>query len=107
MRGLKQAAAVLKDAAASLGARVVEDSSTDERERWLTVTDAADVASVSRGVISRAANKDKLRSNGLKGPERRICAIDLCHWAKERSGRPEPQESEEHVKNLFRHHNRE
>src|SRR5437660_9523435 len=70
MRGLKQTAEVLKGSAAPLGARGVERSATDERDRWLTVTEAADVAYVDRGMISRAANEDKLRTNGLKGPER-------------------------------------
>jgi hypothetical protein len=84
MRGLKQTTEILRDSAASLGARVVEGSTTDERNGWLTVTAAADFAFVDRGVVSRAANDDKLRTNGLKGPERRICAIDLCRWTKER-----------------------
>jgi hypothetical protein len=83
MRGLKQIAAVLKDPEASLRGQVVEGSS-DEGERWLTVTEAAEVACLDKAVISRAANEGKLRTNGLKGSKRRICAIDLSRWIKER-----------------------
>jgi hypothetical protein len=78
-----------------------EGVSTDnEPDRWLKVKQAASIAFVNPGVISRAANLGKLRNNGLRGAERRICALDLCRWIRERTARPEPQESDEHVNEL-------
>ncbi len=54
--------------------------SSAEPVRWYTVTEAANIAAVNPGVISRAAELGEIRSNGKKGHERRICALDLCRW---------------------------
>jgi hypothetical protein len=76
--------------------------SADTDQRWLTVTQAATVAGTDRGMISRAVDARKLKSNGKSGRARRIDAIDLIRWIRERSERPEPVESDEQVRRLTR-----
>jgi hypothetical protein len=70
--------------------------------KWLTVTEAARVSGANRGTISKQATAGKLRSNGMDGPERLIDPIDLARWTLERSQRPEPRESNQHVERLLR-----
>jgi hypothetical protein len=74
----------------------------DDAERWLTVSAAAQIATVNPGVISRAVESGRLLSNGLRGSERRICAVNLCGWIRERARDPEPRESDAHVEALVR-----
>jgi hypothetical protein len=83
-----------------------EDSHVDKSPEasevmWLTVTKAAKVADTHRGTISVEVSKGRLKSNGKKGRDRRIDAIDLIRWKQERSKRLEP-ESEEEIKRLLR-----
>jgi hypothetical protein len=77
----------------------------DVEDRWLTVTQAACVAGVARGVISRAADRDggdhKLKSNGKSGRGRRIDRIDLTRWILVRSNRSTSEESDEKVEALW------
>jgi hypothetical protein len=75
--------------------------------RWLRVSAAAEVASVHAGLISRAVESGRLLSNGLRGSERRVCAIDLCRWLRERAGHQEPTESTAHVEALVHTHVRD
>jgi hypothetical protein len=84
--------------------RAEQISTDDDPDRWLTVTQAARIAAANPGVLSRAADSGALRTNGLRGTERRIWAIDLCRWINARALRPEPSESEEHVEQLVRRH---
>jgi hypothetical protein len=79
--------------------------SSVEPARWYTVTEAANkIAAVNPGVLSRAAKLGEIRSNGQKGHERRICALDLCRWIKDRASRPAVKESNEHVNDLVHKH---
>jgi hypothetical protein len=79
-----------------------EGPATDEEEGWLRVKDAATIACVDPGVISKLASTGKLRSNGLTGSERRIWLLDLARRILRRAGRPERQESNDHVEDLVR-----
>jgi hypothetical protein len=79
-----------------------EGPATDKEEGWLRVKDAATIACVDPGEISRSASTGQLRSNGLTGPDRRICLLDLARWILRRAGRPERQESNDHVEDLVR-----
>lgn len=74
------------------GASVAEGDSTEE-DRWISVNDAAKTADCNSGVITRAADAGSLKSNGEKGRARRIDAVDLTRWIRERANRPEPGES--------------
>jgi len=65
---------------------------------WVTVTEAATVAGVDKGAISRAVEGGKLKGNGERGRLRRIDSVDLTRWILERSHRSEPAESDEYVK---------
>jgi hypothetical protein len=73
-----------------------------ESDRWLTVTDAAIAAGTSKGVITKAVDAGKLRSNGAKRHARRIDAVDLARWTLKRSNRAEPSETSEQVERLAR-----
>jgi hypothetical protein len=85
------------------GAGLLEGTETArEGNRWLTLTAAAQLSGVDKGVLSRAANRGQLRSNGQTRSQRRVCAIDLCRWLHERATKPEPTESSEHVAKLLR-----
>jgi hypothetical protein len=71
-------------------------------ESWLTVTEAATIAGVNSGIISREADDGKLKSNGQSSRARRIDSVDLTRWILERSRRPESSESDEQVKRSMR-----
>jgi excisionase family DNA binding protein len=70
----------------------------------LTVSDAAKIADVNPGVITRAVDSGKLKGNEQKGRERRIDRADLTRWIQERGGKPEPGESDEQVRRLVNKH---
>jgi len=72
--------------------------------RWLTVSQAASIAGVNAGVVTRAVDSGQLLGNGLTDRERRVDAVDLAQWVLRRAGRPEPQESDAHVKQLVEKH---
>jgi hypothetical protein len=57
---------------------------------------------VPTGTISRAVDEGRLKGNGMKWRDRRIDAVDLTRWISERSDRPEPIESDEHVEKLMK-----
>ncbi len=78
-------------------AEVTNDAFSVEPGRWLTVTEAERVSDANRGVLSRAVDNGKLKGNGKSGTERRIDAVDLSRWILERSGKPEPKETNEAV----------
>lgn len=67
-------------------------ASTNE-DRWITVADAARVACVNSGVVSRAVQSGTLRGNGKKGRLRRIDTVDLARWQLDRANSPEQGES--------------
>jgi hypothetical protein len=79
----------------------------DDKERWLTVTEAATHSGISAGVISRAADLGELKSNGKKERERRIDAVDLARWGLKRAKKSKPTESYEQVKQLSKQHVRD
>jgi hypothetical protein len=85
----------------SVGRHVLESTST---QRWLKVKEAAAVADVNRGTITRAANTGELQTNGETGRRRRIDAGSLTAWCLKRAGKPERKESDEQVKRLVRRH---
>jgi hypothetical protein len=93
--GLRQTAEI-RDAA------LLGEARLDDAGRWHKVSAAAQIADVNRGVISRAVESGELRSNGLKGSERRVCTIDLCRWILERHS--EPTETDARVEALVRRH---
>jgi hypothetical protein len=68
---------------------------------WLTVTRAARIAGCNRGAITRAVNEGKLKSNGEKGRDRRVDAVDLTRWMDARANRVEPVESDAAVERKF------
>jgi hypothetical protein len=113
--GLRRTAEILMEApekwaagpSRAVGAGQPGETRLDAAERWLTVSAAAQTAHVNRGVISRAVESGRLLSNGSRGPERRVCAMDLCRWIRERSGHPEPTESRAHVEALVRRYVRD
>jgi excisionase family DNA binding protein len=76
----------------------------EARKRWLTVTEAATIANVNRGIITRAVTGGKLKGNGKSGRERRIDNDDLARWILERSEKPVPTESEAQVRRLVNKH---
>lgn len=80
------------------GAKLSKPNSHADKGRWLTVTDAAMVADVNRGTITHAADGKKLKSNGKTGRQRRIDAIDLTRWIRERSGKPDQRETDAAVR---------
>ena len=102
--GLRQTAKIRMEAPEE---KVSGPSSVDNNKRWLRVSAAAEVASVHAGLISRAVESGRLLSNGLRGSERRVCAIDLCRWLRERAGHQEPTESTAHVEALVHTHVRD
>jgi hypothetical protein len=69
---------------------------------WLKVGEAARVAGTRRGTISRAVNDRRIEGNGKTGRDRRINAISLVRWIEERSNRPEPDETDERVRQKMR-----
>jgi len=78
-------------------------SKTDDEDgttKWLTVSDAARVADVSSGTITRAANNAKIKTNGQKGRSRRIDPHDLIRWVLDRSNATEQGESDKQVERL-------
>jgi hypothetical protein len=113
--GVRQTAEILKeapearlaDSRRSISLGQPSDTRVDAAERWLTVSAAAQTAHVNPGVISRAVECGKLLSNGSRGSERRVCAMDLCRWIRERARHPEPTESIAHVETLVRRHVRD
>ena len=72
--------------------------------RWLTVSQAASIAGVNAGVITRAVDSGELLGNGFTDRERRVDAVDLAQWVLRRAGRPEPRESDAHVRQLVQKH---
>jgi len=72
--------------------------------RWLTVSEAAQISGCNKGIITKAVNDGKLKGNGLTGRERRIDGVDFNRWQLERAGKSEPSESDEAVKKLVRKH---
>lgn len=78
----------------------------DDREhsRWLTVSDAARVADANTGILTRAVDAGEIRSNGKRGRQRRIDAVDLSRWVLARTNKPEPEESDEQVERLVDRH---
>src|SRR5262249_11421701 len=79
----------------------------DDDRRWLTVTEAAQITACDKGVISRAGDEGKLKSNGKTGRKRRIDGIDLNRWQLERAAKPEPVESDEAVTRKLRRNDRD
>jgi hypothetical protein len=80
-------------------------SEIGETDRWLTVRDAAVIAGgCNSGTITRAVDAGQLKGNGEAGRKRRIDAIDLTRWIKQRAGKPEPSESDAQVEKLARKH---
>lgn len=58
-------------------ASVGTSSDMDSGPRWLTVTQASKLSTLGTPQISRLATEGELRSNGKRGPERRIDALSL------------------------------
>jgi hypothetical protein len=70
------------------------DEQASKADQWCTVSEATRIAGLaSSAIISVAANKRKLKSNGKKRRERRIDRCDLTRWIEERAGRPDQTES--------------
>lgn len=86
---------------------VSADDPNAESENWITVSDAGHLAVTNTGVITRAANKGDLKTNGKEGSERRIWLPDLNRWVQERRKKPEPAETDVHVEKLVKKHVRD
>ncbi len=78
-----------------------------DTQRWLTVSEAAQVAGCNKGVITKAVNAGELKGNGLEDRKRRIDAAALAHWMLARAGKPEPVESDEAVERQVKKHVRD
>ena len=72
-----------------------------ESPSWITVTVAAKISGIDKGIISRAVDSKKLKGKG-KGRNRRICPADFTRWQAERAERPEQLESEESIRKKLR-----
>lgn len=57
------------------------------QDEWITVTEAAALAHVKPGTISRSVNEGKIEYNGKKGPERRLKKSSLLLWIDKRNVR--------------------
>ena len=75
------------------GSSKVDNTGMAESDNGLTVTQAARIAGVNSGLISRAADEEKLKNNGKKGRQRRIDRTDFTRWMQDRTNNPEPKES--------------
>jgi Flp pilus assembly protein TadD len=75
--------------------------------RWITVSDAAKIAGINAGVVSRALDDGELMGNGLTGRQRRVDAVDLAQWQLRRAAKPDIQESQEQVEKLVEKHVRD
>jgi hypothetical protein len=95
---------LLANAKDEVAAREFPDEKPTEALSWLTVTRAALIAHCNTGVISRAVDERKLKSNGKKKRERKIDSLDLNRWNLLRLARPGPSESTEHVQRLVDRH---
>jgi hypothetical protein len=74
----------------------------NDSAEWMTVTECSRVCVANPGVITRAVNEGKLRSNGKRGNDRRINALDFLRWAQARAKKPVPQESDAYVEEQMR-----
>jgi hypothetical protein len=86
------------------GAAEGERAGDDETPgRWLTISDAARVSGINKGIISRAADAGELRDNGKTERARRIDALDFIQWQLKRA-KAEPAENAATVERLVRKH---
>jgi hypothetical protein len=85
-------------------ANQLSEAEADDEARWLMVSEAAQTAGCNSGLISRAVSEGKLKSNGKNGRARRIDAVDLTRWIRDRSNKPDPEESDEQVERLVNKH---
>ena len=70
--------------------------------QWISLADAEKLSGINRGVISKAAKADEIKSNGETGKGKiKIDSADFNRWHLERAKRPEQAESDEEVKRLF------
>ena len=65
------------------------------------------MAGCNKGIITKAVNVGRLKSNGLEDRERRIDPADLARWMLARAGKPEPAESDEAVERQVKKHVRD
>jgi hypothetical protein len=73
--------------------------------RMISLAEAESISGISQGVISRAINAGKLKSNGLNGKgKRKVDAADFARWQLERVQKGDPVESYEHVAKLIKEH---
>jgi len=75
--GYKKAAFICDFIAEKIARQTVGES-----EGWITVSDAEDLTGINKGVLSRACDQEKLKSNGEKGPARRIELKDLVRFSQ-------------------------
>jgi excisionase family DNA binding protein len=68
-----------------------------EHTHWLTVSEAAFLSAISKGVISRLADAGTLKSNGKTRRDRRIDSADLNRYQLESLNRADQPESNEAV----------
>jgi excisionase family DNA binding protein len=71
-------------------------------ENWLTVSQAATLSWIDKGTISRLADRGELKTNGLKGKQRRIDSADLNRFLLQRAEKPEREETNEQVEKKLR-----
>lgn len=80
-----------------------ETPPADDTVRY-TVREAATMTGMSEAQISKLATAGKIVSNGKTGPERRVCALSIMEYMKERGGGEGTGEveSDEEVEEKFR-----
>jgi hypothetical protein len=72
-------------------------SKSDASHNWITVSEAARISGVNKGVISRAADAQEIKTNGKDGRGRRLGAGSFSQWVLQRSPTAEPTNDPEEV----------
>jgi len=83
------------------GMKEVADRKSDKAgvsPRWISLADAERATGVTRGVLSRAADRGEIATNGKRGPGRLLDGSSLLNWAVARAGRGERGESDTAVR---------
>lgn len=57
--------------------RILLPAMESVEDEWIRITDAAKIFGVTKGTISRWANKGKIRDNGKKEKERRVSKLSV------------------------------
>jgi hypothetical protein len=70
----------------------------------ITITQAAAISGVNKGIISRAASKGEIASNGLAGRKLRLDSTNFTQWALTRANREPEEEDHASVERQIQRH---